>query len=336
VSASAPGRIDCGGTWDLVPLALPFASCDPSTVNITLSLRTTVTVSAHDEGRVLVRAPGLPDEDWPLRDAPYSSPLAAYFLLAQHVNVAGIRLTVTSDIPPRSGLGGSAAAIVAATAALTSLTGDESGPSPARVAELAHLVEYALYTCGRQDHLAAAYGGVNLWQWSFGQAGSPYRRRQLTDPDRLEEIGRRLVVVFSGHAHDSAAMTESWIAGFRAGHDRQTWLDANQQTRRLWQALTRGRWADAVDAVERENRLRAAVSPGAWTDRMVEFADVARRYGAAARYAGGGGGGCVWAIGEPAAVAAVRAEWVRTASGREGAFVVDAGLDPRGVVQWKN
>jgi D-glycero-alpha-D-manno-heptose-7-phosphate kinase len=300
-----------------------------------LSLRTTVAVSEYDNGRVLVRAPGFPVEDRPLQDAPHSSPLGAFFLLAQHLNVSGVQITVTSDMPVRSGLGGSAAAIVAAAAALGSLRPGSSS-SPRAVAELAYLIESALYTCGRQDHLAAAYGGVNLWQWKFGRTTPPYRRRHIADREHLESISKRLVVVFSGEAHSSSRMTDDWISCFQQGRDRGSWLEANRQTLRFWSGLHTGDWSQAVDALARENDIRKRICPGAWTDRMAPFAALAREGGCAARFAGGGGGGCIWAFGSPAAAELVRKGWEWASASLPGARVVDARVDPRGVVQWKS
>lgn len=332
--ASAPGRVDCGGTWDLVHLALPFAAHGPSTVNIALSLRTTVSISEYDHDRVLIHGPGLQAQNWALRDAPYSAPYGAFVILAQFFNTAGVEISISSDIPPRSGLGGSAAAITAAAVAFDSMhTGSPRLP-PNGLAELAHQAESVLYTCGRQDHLAAAYGGVNLWQWRFGQPDSVYKRFQISGRDDMDSIGRRLVVVFSGEPHNAAAMTEGWVRSFQDGHNRQLWLDANRETRRFWSAVCNRDWRESIDALNEESRIRAVVSPDAWTDRATKFAEVARARGCAARFAGGGGGGCIWALGEPSAAEFVRTEWASTAASSAGAALINATVEPRGLLHW--
>ena len=50
------------------------------------------------------------------------------------------------------------------------------------------------------------------------------------------------------------------------------------------------------------------------------------------RFAGAGGGGCVWAIGPPEAIAALRPKWERLLSEEKEARLLPCGIDADGVL----
>ena len=58
VVSTAPCRIDCGGTWDLKPFALPYYYIKPTTVNIAINLRTKVEILPFQEGWTKVSSKG--------------------------------------------------------------------------------------------------------------------------------------------------------------------------------------------------------------------------------------------------------------------------------------
>src|SRR5690349_13552620 len=75
ITASAPGRIDCGGTWDIKALALAQERIQPVTVNIAINLRTTVRLYPYDSGKVAIHSQGFDDEEAPVDTLPFHTPL---------------------------------------------------------------------------------------------------------------------------------------------------------------------------------------------------------------------------------------------------------------------
>ena len=73
----------------------------------------------------------------------------------------------------------------------------------------------------------------------------------------------------------------------------------------------RKRLAPGVTTPEIDALIAAAVAAGAWSGKVC----------------GAGGGGCLFALAPPESTAAVRAAWARA-----GARLLDAQVDPRGVV----
>ena len=58
IEASAPCRIDAGGTWDIKAMALPLERIRPITVNMALNLRTRVELQPFKDNWVRVTSAG--------------------------------------------------------------------------------------------------------------------------------------------------------------------------------------------------------------------------------------------------------------------------------------
>ena len=103
VKASAPCRIDSGGTWDIKALALPLEWIGPATVNMALNLRTWIFLSPFRDGWVRVSSEGFPrGEEHPHESLPFNSPLA-YSSLPSPASVSMACRSI-SDLTPLSGL----------------------------------------------------------------------------------------------------------------------------------------------------------------------------------------------------------------------------------------
>ena len=80
VEASAPCRIDCGGTWDIKAMALPMAGIGPVTVNMALNLRTFATLLPYKEGWVKVSSFGFSKGEAFYKDKiPFDSRFGLFF-----------------------------------------------------------------------------------------------------------------------------------------------------------------------------------------------------------------------------------------------------------------
>ena len=80
VEASAPCRIDSGGTWDIRSMALPMEAIEPVTLNIALSLRTRVVLLPFEDGMVKVSSEGFPETGaHDFRTLPFDSPFGLFY-----------------------------------------------------------------------------------------------------------------------------------------------------------------------------------------------------------------------------------------------------------------
>ena len=184
VTASAPCRIDSGGTWDIKALALPFEALRPTTVNVALNLRTRASLHPFEEGLVKIASTGFArSQTAPMDRLPLNSPFGLFFAAVLFFGFHGVEVRIDSRSPVRSALGGSSTALVALIKALSkvSLTLGGKGLSRREILHLGYHLEDAVAggNCGMQDQAAAVYGGVNQWEWCYGNRSAPFRRKSL-------------------------------------------------------------------------------------------------------------------------------------------------------------
>src|SRR5210317_1977628 len=121
IEASAPCRIDMGGTLDIPTFYYPLRHLSPCTFNIALALRTRVRLRPFSRGQVKISSRGFKDAQFPAAAAPFDHPMGLMFATAAFFNADGIHIDIESQSPPRSALGGSSAAAVALIAAFLKL-----------------------------------------------------------------------------------------------------------------------------------------------------------------------------------------------------------------------
>jgi D-glycero-alpha-D-manno-heptose-7-phosphate kinase len=166
---------------------------------------------ARDEApTVELHLPSFGDQyRYPLSEAPGRHPMLEAALRRWAPPGCRLEVTVSSPVPPGSGLGTSASVVVALISAVQDLGG--SPPLPGRVAQCAHEVETVDLglQSGVQDQVAAAFGGANF------VTISPYPRFEVrpleVKPGTWADLCRRVLTVYLGERHDSSAIHRSVI-----------------------------------------------------------------------------------------------------------------------------
>lgn len=336
VSASAPCRIDMGGTLDIRTFSYPLQHLRPCTVNIAIDLRTTVTLAPYARGRVKVSSRGFRSADFPLDRAPFRHPLGLMFAMAAFFDACGVHIAIRSDSPPRSALGGSSVAAVALAAAFLEV--GRRPPPPSRVdgravALLAQAVEETVagVPCGYQDQLAAVFGGVNAWHWLAWPQAAVYRREAVIERHDLQDFEQHLLVAYAGVPHESSNVNGRWIQQFLCGRKRREWAEIVSCGHRFVEALRRKRYDDACAAMNQETEIRQRMTPDVFDDLGRRMHAAARRRGCGARFTGAGGGGCIWAIGEKDAIDHLRPRWQEMLARRPGARLLEAPVAKQGL-----
>jgi D-glycero-alpha-D-manno-heptose-7-phosphate kinase len=336
VEAAAACRIDCGGTLDIKTFYYPLGYLSPCTFNIALNMKTRVRILPYRPGLIKVSSKGFETEEHPADHAHFGGPLGLIFAIASYFRVSGVHIEIASESPPRSALGGSSTAAVALIGAVAkALAGQEGIPamSTEQVVLLAHGIEEAVagITCGMQDQLAAAYGGVNAWYWPSGPADPPFRRKEVLPEEGYAALESRFLVAYCGVPHESQDINSKWIDQFVRGTARPLWTEIVSCTNAFVQSLTKKDWAGAVKAMNREVDIRRQMTPDVFDEIGIELVEKAVAHDCGARFTGAGGGGCIWALGDEENIRALRPEWVDILSQREGARLLDTGVDPRGL-----
>ncbi|MFO8112273.1 MAG: galactokinase [Desulfosalsimonadaceae bacterium] len=335
VKVSAPCRIDLGGTVDISVFFYPLYHLGPSTFNIALDMRTSVRLSLHAPGLVKVSSAGFTSVEHPVDQMPFDHPLGLIFAIAAYFNIDGIHIEIDSSSPPKSALGGSSVAAVAVIAAFSRLLvlAGKTGVEFDRIPLLAHAVEESLagVPCGCQDQLAAAYGGVNAFFWKGAGSDKWFERKSLLSAEDAGWLNERMLVSYCGVQHDSRDINSRWIAGFIDGTCRSQWVDIVECTRGFINAFEAKDVASAVRWMNRETVIRMDMTPDVVDGIGEKLVLAAQKIGCGARFTGAGGGGCVWALGEPGAISTLKPEWNAILNVRKDARLLDTAVDMAGV-----
>jgi len=337
IEVSAPCRIDSGGTWDIKAMAIPLEHFTPVTLNIALSLRTKVILSPFKDGYVRLSSEGFQDiaEFNVKNNLPFNTPFGIFLAAVNHFAYHGLEVTIKSDSPVKSALGGSSTALVALIKALSDLREimAGNGMSRRRILHLGYHIEDGISggNCGIQDQAAAVYGGVNLWTWRFSDINKGFSRETLLTGKDLKEISGSIIVAFSGKSHVSAAMNRAWIGDFLSGRTRAGWINANGIVKDLAGAIKEKDWGSAAGFLRKEMKIRRMITPDALIPLTSELIHCAEKAGCGARFAGAGAGGSLWAIGEPDRIRDVKTEWEKMLRNIKGAGILRCSVEPRGV-----
>ncbi len=336
VEASAPCRIDSGGTWDIRALALPLEKIKPVTVNIALNLRTRVILDPFEDGQVKILSKGFTHvEQYPYENLPFNSRFGLFFAAVSYFGFHGLQIQIKSDSPVKSALGGSSTALIALLMALSKaeiLLGRKK-LSRRTLLHLGFHLEEAVSQgkCGIQDQAAATFGGMNLWTWRYGNGRSPFQRERLLDPEGWKELSRALLVAYSGKSHVSLRTNRTWVNDFLAGRTRNGWIKVNEIVNRTADALKQGDWNRAARFLNAEMAIRREITPDALIPLTAKMIDQAESVGCGARFAGAGGGGSVWALGDLEKIQELRNIWKRTLDPIKNGRILDCDIDPEGV-----
>jgi D-glycero-alpha-D-manno-heptose-7-phosphate kinase len=337
IEASAPCRIDMGGTLDISTFHYPLRHFSPCTFNIALDLRTRVCLSAYNKGMVKVSSKGFKSVEYPLDKAPFDHPLGLMFAIAAYFGAEGVHIQIESSSPPRSALGGSSSAAVALVAAFSMVfekIGNGSLLSKKDTARLAYAIEGSVagVPCGLQDQLAAAYGGVNVWYWLDGIKGPCFRKKAVYQKKFFKKFEKHLLSAYCGIPHVSKDINGKWVRQFLSGRYRERWAEIIAYTHRFVDALTKRDFKYAAESMNGEMALRKKMTPEVLDSMGEKLVDSAVENNCGARFTGAGGGGCIWAIGEIEDIAGLEKDWESILSKREESCMLEVKIDSKGLL----
>ncbi len=337
IEASAPCRIDMGGTLDIRTFYYPLRHLSPCTFNIAVGLRTRVRLLPYHDERIKISSAGFESAEFPVNQAPFVHPLGLMFAIAAYFNVQNIHIQIESPSPPRSALGGSSAAAVALIAAFSKLMELAVSGKPlfrTQIAVLAHGLEESVagVPCGLQDQLAAIYGGVNAWLWPTSIQSPPFRKKVVL-PKRLhKDFEQHLLLAYCGKPHESKDINSRWVQQFLSGAFRHLWSEIASCTRGFVEALAGRNYLLAAELMNRETAIRQKMTPDVLDEMGIQLTEAAVARNCGARFTGAGGGGCIWALGDVKHIDSLRPVWEEMLSSEKGGRLLEAKIDSLGLV----
>ncbi len=335
IEASAPCRIDMGGTLDIATFYFPLRHLFPQTINMAMNLRTRVVLTSNSDKRVKVSSRGFKSSSHPIDRVPFDHPLGLMFAIAAYFRAEGVHIRIESASPPRGALGGSSAAAVALIHAFFKACRhrNEKIPSKKNIAMLAHALEASVagVPCGLQDQLAAAYGGINAWCWEGDAKGPVFRKQTILKKQYHHDVDRHMLLAYCGIPHSSKDINGIWVRRFLSGQDRKLWTEIVGLTHAFGKALSVRDYSAAAALMNRETAIRRKMTPEVLDDVGKKLVESAVKNRCGARFTGAGGGGCIWALGELEYIPRLRDAWERILLNRKDACLLDAEIDGSGL-----
>jgi D-glycero-alpha-D-manno-heptose-7-phosphate kinase len=325
IDASAPTRIDlAGGTLDIWPLYLFHEGAQ--TLNAAISLRARCSIRSRAGGGLLIVSgdTGLRVEARHWSDLSNGAELRLLGRLLHHFQADGLELHTQCESPVGAGIAGSSALNIAVCGALARWTGQDLGDD--RLLQIAMNVEAQAIDVptGAQDYRPALYGGVSAVE--LGVDGV----RRVALPVPPEALARRLVLAYTNASRNSGInnweVTKRHIDGDRDVQARFGRIrDIAAAMRR---ALEAGDWPEVGRQVAEEWENRKRLAPGVSTPGIDAMLDAARAAGAiGGKVCGAGGGGCLFCIGDPENIPAIR-----QALDAAGARLLDFTIETSGLI----
>ena len=332
VHVSVPCRIDFGGTLDISTFFMALKHLKPGTLNLALDMRTRVSLHPWEPGRIKISSRGFDTIERDRYETGTDNPMGLMFAVARFFNAHGVHIDIRSASPPRSALGGSSSAAVAIVSAFYHAL--EKAPDPEHVTWLAHYLESSVagVPCGVQDQAAAAFGGVNFWEWGFGDSGPQYVRHPVCETVAdIADLNRHILVAYCGIPHESKDVNGRWVKAFKSGRAFKAFEKITGLTRSFTDALKQKAFSAAGEIMNRETRIRCELTPDVLDRTGKVLFEQAGALGCGARFTGAGGGGCLWAVGEAEKIDRLSVSWQETLDRTEDGLILDTSIDTVGI-----
>lgn len=336
IEASAPCRIDMGGTLDISTFYYPLRHLVPCTVNIAINLRTTVRLFPYDKNKIKVTSKGFKGAEYFLDKAPFDHPLGLIFAIASYFRAEGIHVDIDSSSPPRSALGGSSVAAVALVEAFSKVKEKKGDPpiSGKNIALLSQTIEASVagVPCGFQDQLAAVYGGANVWYWPRDCQGPFFKKQTIIPKRHLPKFERHLLLAYCGVPHESKDVNKKWVKQFLSGKHHGLWAEIIVCTQKFADALIKRDIPAACEQMNKETAIRRKMTPEVLDEIGNALVKSAIKNRCGARFTGAGGGGCIWALGRIENIDKLKGTWEGILSTRKDARLLSAKIDSQGLL----
>jgi D-glycero-alpha-D-manno-heptose-7-phosphate kinase len=204
----------------------------------------------------------------------------------------GIDMTIESEAPPGSGLGGSSALVTAVVAGLSML--EERASSAEELARLAYTIEREDLgiSGGWQDQFASAYGGCNLIE--FTGDGARVEPLHLTS-EVATRLHDSLLLCYTGAVRRDVGLIDEQIALYRTGReDTVLGMKQLQEMAYAMRSVLEEGDVDRLgamlqDAFEAKKRMNPRIAEHTPIEAMLAAARGAGAIGGKVCGAGGGG-----------------------------------------------
>lgn len=206
------------------------------------------------------------------------------------LQIKGVELVSTADVPAGTGLGSSSSFTVGLLNSLYAYKGVYAGKERLANEACEIEIEKLKNPIGKQDQYAAAYGGLNFYE--FRRDGSVTVEPVIMDKAAKAALQGNLMMFYTGQLHSASAILKEQSSNITAGDREKNQLKMCELARGLREELTRGN-IDAMGEILHENwLLKKTLASGISNPAIDEAYERAIKAGATGgKLLGAGGGG---------------------------------------------
>lgn len=214
-----------------------------------------------------------------------------YFkVILKRLNIDGIEVASTADIPAGTGLGSSSSFTVGLLHSLYSYKG--KFVSKERLAMEACEIEIGelMQAIGKQDQYAAAYGGLNFYR--FNKDGSVFVEPVFLSDENIRKLEKNLMLLYIGGSHSAAQILREQEKNISSEVQENAQLEICHLAELLRMELERGN-IDALGEILHQNWILKKTLASEISNLLIdEYYNKALKAGAiGGKLLGAGGGG---------------------------------------------
>ncbi len=331
IRARAPFRISFGGGGtDMAPYCTEHGGC---VINTTIDRHVHVSLKERDDKKIkVVLSNSNKSYIFDIGDRKYENEIEIFKATVNILKVShGFDITIYSDLPAGSGMGGSSALTVALIGAFDKFY--QLNLSRKEIAEKAYYIERIelKQKGGYQDQYASSFGGFNFIKFSKDIDVMPVK----VNRDVLNELHFRLILCYIGGTHFSSSIQEDVLEKYKI--KRKSFLEAMDDLKRVARDMRDLLESNNIKELNRFGELmhegwlaKKSLSSKISNENIERFYLLSRKHGViGGKLLGAGGGGHLLLFSNPDKKYNVIQELEKI-----GGKIVNFHFNPNGLESW--
>ncbi len=331
IRARAPFRISFGGGGtDMAPYCTEHGGC---VINTTIDRHVHVSLKERDDKKIkVVLSNSNKSYIFDIGDRKYENEIEIFKATVNILKVShGFDITIYSDLPAGSGMGGSSALTVALIGAFEKFY--QLNLSRKEIAEKAYYIERIELNQkgGYQDQYASSFGGFNFIKFSKDIDVMPVK----VNHDIINELHFRLILCYIGGTHFSSSIQEDVLEKYKI--KRKSFLEAMDDLKRVARDMRDLLESNNIKELNRFGELmhegwlaKKSLSSKISNENIERFYLLSRKHGViGGKLLGAGGGGHLLLFSNPDKKYNVIQELEKI-----GGKIVNFHFNPNGLESW--
>ena len=332
IRSKAPFRVSFGGGGtDMPPYCTEHGGCVVST---TIDRHIYISIEPRNDKKIRIISTDFNEEYvYNLKDADYSDGFELFKATIKILNIKdGFNITISSDLPVGSGMGGSSTLVVALIGAFNELY--KLNFSKQEIAQKAYEIERIelKQKGGYQDQYAAAYGGFNFIEFKDVVKIYPIN----TTPDMINELQYRTILCFVGGSHFSSEIQDEVLKGYK--FEKKSFIDSMQDLKDIAIEMKHIVESNDISKLDQFGELihqgwlaKKSLSSKISNKNIENFYLTSRKFGViGGKLLGAGGGGHLLLFSDPDKKFDVIRELRKI-----GGIIINFHFNPKGLEVWK-